>query len=112
MKRGEIWWADLAEPIGSEPGFRRPVVIVQSDVFNRSNINTVIVVTLTSNLNLVSSPGNVFLSKKKTNLNRDSIANASQLTAIDKRTLITKVSKLDDDTMLHVEDGIRLLLEI
>ncbi len=75
MKRGEVWWADLPAPSGSGPGFRRPVVIVQADEFNRSRIQTVIAVILASNLRLAEAPGNVRLRAKATGLPKDSVAN-------------------------------------
>ena len=78
IRRGEIWWADLPEPTGSEPGYRRPVMVVQSDDFNRSRIATTVVVAVTSNLNLVQMPGNVLLPKKATGLAKDSVANVSK----------------------------------
>ena len=84
MKRGEVWWADLSEPTASEPGFRRPVLILQSDEFNRSRINTVIVAVITSNLNLAAAPGNVTLPKRSANLGRESVVNVSQIVTLDK----------------------------
>ena len=85
ISRGEIWWADLSDPIGSEPGFRRPIVIVQGDALNRSRINTVICVPLTSNLLWAEAPGNVVLKAKTTGLPKDSVANVSQIVTIDKK---------------------------
>lgn len=79
MKRGELWWADLPEPVGSEPGYRRPVLIVSDDNFNRSAIRTVLIVPLTSNLNVRRAPGNIFLASQETGLGRDSVLNISQV---------------------------------
>ncbi len=84
ISQGEVWWADLGEPRGSEPGFRRPVVVVQNDSFNRSKIATVVCVPLTSNLHWAQAPGNVTLSAKATGLPKDSVANVSQVVTLDK----------------------------
>ena len=94
MKRGEIWWADLPDPVASEPGYRRPLVIIQIDEFNRSRINTVVVVGLTTNLRLAEAPGNVLLKSVQTGLPKDSVANASQVLTVDKSFLTEKVGKL------------------
>ena len=94
VSQGEIWWADLPTPVGSGPGFRRPVVIIQCDAFNRSRIATVVCVPLTSNLAWANVPGNVLLVKDVTGLPKDSVANASQVISLDKELLIGRVSKL------------------
>jgi mRNA interferase MazF len=94
ISQGEIWWADLPEPVGSEPGFLRPVVVVQSDEFNRSQIATVICVPLTSSLRWANAPGNVPLTAGTTELPKDSVANVSQVFTVDKRLLTERVSKL------------------
>ncbi len=108
--RGEIWWANLPEPIGSEPGYRRPVLIVQDDAFNSSQIRTAIAIVITSNLNLAQAPGNVLLPKKLTDLPRDSVANVSQLITIDKAFLTERVGALTRDLLEQVDDGLRLVL--
>ena len=108
--RGEIWWANLPEPIGSEPGYRRPVLTVQDDAFNRSQIRTTIAIVITSNLNLAQAPGNVLLPKKLTDLPRDSVANVSQLITIDKDFLTERVGALTRDLLEQVDDGLRLVL--
>jgi mRNA interferase MazF len=110
VNRGEIWWADLPGPQASEPGYSRPVLIVQSDSFNRSRIQTVVVVALTSNLRLAEAPGNIKLSARKTGLPKDSVANVSQILTLDKTFLRDKSGQLDESTIKHVEDGMRLLL--
>ncbi len=110
IKRGEIWWADLPDPIGSEPGYARPVLIIQSDEFNRSVIDTIIVAALTSNLKLARAPGNVEVSAKKTGLSKNSIINISQLLTLDKTFLTKKVRALDKESFVQVEDGLRLVL--
>ena len=110
--RGDIWWADLPDPVASEPGFKRPVLIVQSDAFNRSRINTVIAVAITSNLRLAEAPGNVKLTSRKTGLPKDSVVNVSQILTIDKQFLKDKCGKIEPATMLRIEDGIRLVLAL
>jgi mRNA interferase MazF len=108
--RGEIWWATLTEPIGSEPGYRRPVLIVQNDGFNRSSIQTVIVVVITSNIELAEAPGNVMLSKKDTGLPRDSVANVSQVITLNKSFLTERVGSLPEDLQEEVDEGLRLVM--
>lgn len=110
VKRGEIRWADLGPPRGSGPAFDRPVLIVQADSFNQSSLHTVVVVPLTTNLRLASSPGNVFLPAKETGLPKDSVANVSLLTSIDKGTLREFCGEVGTSLMFRVEDGIRLVL--
>ena len=94
ISQGEIWWADLPEPTGSGPGFRRPVVVVQGDALNRSRIATVVCVPLTSNLRWADAPGNVSLSARLTGLPKESVANVSQLVTLDKDLLTERVGKL------------------
>lgn len=112
MTRGEIWWADFGIPFGSEPGFKRPVIIIQDDSFNQSNINTVVVIPLTTNLFLAEAPGNIFLHKDEYKLSKDSVAIVSQLSVLDKRRLLEKIIKLDRNTICEIEDGIKLVLGI
>ncbi len=112
MERGEIWWASLAEPTGSAPGFRRPVLIVQSDFFNVSQIQTVIVAAISSNLNLSAAPGNVFLSASESGLPKDSVVNVSQIITVNKRSLTEKVSQLSPKRFSEVESGLRLVLHL
>jgi len=94
VSQGDVWWADLPEPIGSGPGFRRPVVVIQSDAFNRSRIATVVCIPLTTNLRWADVPGNVLLTSQVTNLPQDSVANASLVVSIDKELLIDYAGKL------------------
>jgi mRNA interferase MazF len=110
--RGEIWWADLPDAVGSGPGYTRPVLIIQSDEFNRSSIQTVVVVALTTNLRLASAPGNVFLPRTSTGLPKDSVAIISQLMSIDKTGLRDRLRKLRQREWLHVEAGLRLILDL
>jgi mRNA interferase MazF len=112
IQRGEIWWASLPEPVGSEPGYRRPVLIVQSDDFNRSRIATVIAVVITSNTKLAQAPGNVFLPQKLTGLSKDSVANVSQVVTVDKSILTERVGVLPSNILKQVETGLRLVLRL
>ena len=112
MIRGEIWWADFGIPFGSEPGFKRPVIVIQNDEFNRSNIHTVIVIPLTTNLRLEDAPGNVLIGKEESDLSKDSVAVVSQLSALDKIRLTEKV-RIINSTLLHqIEEGILIVLGI
>ena len=110
MIRGEIWWVALGIPFGSEPGFKRPVVIIQDKAFNRSNIQTVIVVSITTNLNLADAPGNVFLEKEESGLSKNGVVNVSQISTIDKRRLVDRVSILSQEAMSKIDFGLRLVL--
>ena len=110
MYRGEVWWASLPEPMGSEPGYRRPVLIVQDDVFNQSRIKTIIVVIITSNLQLAEAPGNVLLPCAATGLPKDSVANVSQVFTIDKSFLIARVGMLPEQLQVEVDEGLRAVL--
>ena len=112
MQRGEIWWATLPRPSGSEPGYKRPLLIVQSDDFNRSQIRTVIAVVITSNLRLAAAPGNVLLPRKSSGLPKISVANVSQLITVDKSFLTEKVRHLPLDVLQEIEDGIRMVLSL
>jgi mRNA interferase MazF len=111
-RRGEIWWASLPEPSGSEPGYRRPVVILQADSFNRSRIRTVIGVGLTTNLRQAEAPGNVLLPSHQTNLPADSVANVSQVITIDKGDLLEWIGPLPAQFLRRIEDGVRLILDL
>lgn len=110
INRREIWWADLADPRGSAPGFRRPVLILQADAFNRSRLPTVIVVALTSNLRLLDAPGNVLVPRKESGLPKDSVANATQLVTLDIDQLTECSGRLPSARMEQVETGVRLVL--
>jgi mRNA interferase MazF len=112
IRRGEIWWAELAVPSGSEPGYRRPVVVMQSDDFNRSAISTVTAVAVTSSLRLAEAPGNVLLQKRFSRLSKDSVAVVSQVVTIDRSAFAERVSKLPDAVMQEIEEGIRLALAL
>lgn len=112
MKRGEIWWAELDEPQVSEPGYMRPVVIVQDDAFNRSRINTVIAVVITSNLKLAAAPGNVPLPTTESGLAKDSVVNVSQIITLDKSCLTERAGSVARKTLLGIERGLLLVLGI
>jgi mRNA interferase MazF len=112
IKRGEIWWAELPEPTCSEPGYRRPLVIIQSNEFNKSKINTVIAVVITSNIRLAGAPGNLQLPAKKSKLPKKSVVNVSQVITVDKSFLIEKVHVLPNSLMNKIDDGIRLALKL
>ncbi|HEX5720474.1 MAG TPA: type II toxin-antitoxin system PemK/MazF family toxin [Thermoanaerobaculia bacterium] len=108
--QGEIWWADLGEPVGSSPGYRRPVVVVQCDALNQSRISTVVCVPLTSNLKWVDAPGNVLLTARATGLAKESVANVSLIVAIDRRQLTECVGKLPRRQLELLLAGIETVL--
>ncbi|WP_071591951.1 type II toxin-antitoxin system PemK/MazF family toxin [Baaleninema simplex] len=110
MYRGEIWWANLPNPVGSEPGYRRPVLVIQDDVFNESRINTVIVVIITSNTQLAEAPGNVFLPGEVSGLSRNSVANVSQIFTVDRAFLAERISSLPNYLQEEVDEGLRMVL--
>lgn len=112
MRRGEIWWASLGRPRGSAPGYRRPVLIIQSDEFNESRIQTVVAAAITSNVALAQAPGNVAIRARESGLERESVVNASQIVTIDKSTLEKRAGVLTSRTMEEIEDGIRLVLSL
>jgi mRNA interferase MazF len=111
IRQGDVFWVDLGEPAGSEPGYRHPHVVIQNNVFNQSRINTVVVCALTSNLRRGQAPGNVILPKGEANLTKRSIVNISQLYALDKRALAEKIGSLSTDRIEEIVSGIRLLIE-
>ena len=112
VQRGEIWWASLPSPRGSGPGYRRPVVVVQSDAFNRSQIQTVIVAVITSNVFLARAPGNVVLPGRQSGLAKDSVVSVSQLITLDRSCLTERVGRLRSSQMQALEDGLRLVLSV
>jgi mRNA interferase MazF len=112
MKRGELWWADLPDPIGSGPGYRRPVLIVQANAFNASRIATVIVAAVTSNLALAEAPGNVRLGKSDSGLPRPSIINVSQIITLDRSVLTDKIKTLPGAVIDKVNLGLKLVLSL
>lgn len=110
VSQGEIWWADLPDPAGSGPGFRRPIVVVQGDALNRSRIQTVVCVPLTSNLTWAKAPGNVRLSPRHTGLPKDSVANVSQIVTLDKNLLTERTGNLPGAQLDLVLSGIDIVL--
>lgn len=110
MYRGEIWWANLPDPVGSQPGYRRPILIIQDDIFNQSRINTVIVVIITSNTQLAEAPGNVLLPREASGLPKDSVANVSQIFTVDKTFLVERIGTLPDNLQEEVDEGLRTIL--
>lgn len=110
ISQGEVWWVDLADPAGSEPGFRRPVVIVQGDPFNRSRIATVVCVALTSNLRWAEAPGNVVLTAKASGLPKDSVANVSQIVTLDRESLVERIGVVPQKKLELILFGIDVVL--
>jgi mRNA interferase MazF len=110
MYRGEIWWANLPAPVASEPGYDRPVLVIQDDTFTQSRINTVIVLIITSNLKLAAAPGNVLLPKAASGLPKDSVANVSQILTLDKTFLTDRIGSLPDYLQSEIDEGIRTIL--
>lgn len=112
-KKGEIWWADIDEPSGSEPGYRRPVVIIQSDRFNKSKISTVIAAVITSNLRLANAPGNIRLgTTKSVGLKKESVVNVSQLITLDKSYLTERIGKLNSNQREELNEGLKLVMAL
>ena len=112
IRRGEIWWAELSEPRGSEPGFRRPVLVVQADAFNKSRMGTVIVAAISSNLDLAAAPGNVLLTRRDSSLSRKSVVNVSQVLTLDRRFLKERVGRLPGRALEAIDAGLRLVLSL
>lgn len=110
VSRGDVVWASLSDPVGSEPGFRRPVVVVQGDAFNASRLGTVVVVPLTSNLRWAAAPGNVPFTADRTGLPKDSVANVSQIVAVDRRILSDRAGHLGEDDIALILSGVDLVL--
>lgn len=111
INQGDIYWLDLDEPIGSEPGYRHPHVVIQNNLFNHSRINTVVVCLITSNLKRANSPGNVLLRKREGNLPKRSVVNVSQIYTVDKMELFEKIGRLSPKRVREILDGIQLLME-
>lgn len=112
MRRGEIWWASLPNPVGSGPGYKRPVLVVQANPFNASRIATVVVAVVTSNLALAQAPGNVRISKSESSLPQASVVNVSQLITLDRVVLTSKVKLLSGALMDQVDSGLKLVLAL
>jgi mRNA interferase MazF len=112
MKRGDIWWASLPSPVGSGPGYKRPVLIIQANPFNASRISTVIVAVITSNLALAEAPGNVRIGKSDSGLSEASVVNVSQIITVDRGILSKKVKALSGAAMEKVAEGLKLVLAL
>jgi mRNA interferase MazF len=112
IRRGEIWWANLPEPRRSEPGYRRPVLVVQADSFNSSRIQTIIVAVITTNMDLADAPGNVVLRADLTGLPRDSVLNVSQLLTLDRGFLTEQTGMLAPRLQHAVDKGLRTILQL
>ncbi|MBI4680328.1 MAG: type II toxin-antitoxin system PemK/MazF family toxin [Nitrospirae bacterium] len=110
INQGDVFWVELGEPYGSEPGYRHPHVVVQNNIFNCSRINTVVVCALTSNLERAKAPGNVLLSKDEANLTKRSVVNISQIVTVDKSDLVEKIGTLSPNRMREILVGIQLLM--
>jgi mRNA interferase MazF len=110
LHQGDVWWANLADPERAEPGFRRPAVVVQGDAFNRSRLATAVCVPLTSNLKWRQAPGKVFLPRRRTGLDRDSVANVSQIVTLDRSALEEAVGSITGEDLFLVLQGIDIVL--
>ena len=110
-KQGEIYWIDLTQPKGSEPGYRHPHIVIQNNLFNASRINTIVVCSLTSNLKRAKVPGNVLLNKGEANLPKKSVVNISQIFTVNKTDLVEKIGQLSDKRITEIIEGIKLLTE-
>jgi mRNA interferase MazF len=107
-----VWWANLPDPVGSGPGYRRPVVIIQADPFNASRVRTVIVAAISSSSRITAAPGNVHLPTRTSGLHRDSVINVTQLLAVDKDLLLQRVGQLPPYKLHELDDGLRLVLAL
>ena len=112
MRRGEVFWVDFGQPFGSEPGYRRPAVVIQADTFNESRIATVILLPLTKNRDWAASPGNVLLRPKDSGLSHPSVANVSQVAVADRRRLTEKIGPIPGRVMEQLDAGLRLVLDL
>ncbi len=111
VRQGEIFWVDLGDPGGSEPGYRHPYIVIQNNLFNASKINTVVVCTLTSNLKRAKAPGNVLLDKGEANLPKKSVVNISQIYTVNKSDLVERIGTVSGKRFKEVFDGLKLLTE-
>ncbi|HEX4954250.1 MAG TPA: type II toxin-antitoxin system PemK/MazF family toxin [Thermoanaerobaculia bacterium] len=110
VRRGEVWWADLPDPVASSPGGTHPVLIVQANAFNRSRISTILAAVITSNTRLAHSPGNVLIAPRESGLSHPSVVNVSQLLTADREFLRDRTGRLEPETMNQVDHGLRLVL--
>jgi len=112
MTRGELWWADFGVPLGSESGYKRPVLVMQNDFFNKSKINTTIIIPFTTNLVLANAPGNILITKNESKLKKDSVIVISNIEVIDRQRLVEKIAKLDRAIIEKIENNIMFVLGI
>lgn len=112
IQRGEVWWASLPEPAGSVPGYRRPVLVIQADAYNRSLMATVVVASITTNLRLAGAPGNVALTKRQAGLPRDSVVNVSQILTLDRSFLTERAGRVPSNKMQEVDVGLARVLDL
>jgi len=112
VERGEIWWSELPEPVGSGPGYDRAVLIIQSEFFNESAIKTVIVAIITTNMDLAEMPGNISLTKRVSGLPKISVVNLTQLFTIDKRLLKEYVGSLPAKKIEQVDLSLKFVLSL
>ncbi len=112
MKRGEIWWASLGEPAGSEPGYRRPMLIVSSNSLNGSRLPTVLALPVTARLSREDYPGNVRLPERKTGLRRASVAVVNQVNTVNRRLFTERIGRVPDDLMARIDEGLKLVLAL
>ena len=110
IKRGDIWWASLPEPVGSSPGYPRPVLVVQSDRFNASDLNTIVIAVITKSMWLAEAEGNIFLTKAQSGLSHDSVVNVSQLFTVDESIVRDYVSSLSPKKIEQVNNGLKKVL--
>lgn len=110
IAQGDVCWADLPEPVGSGPGFRRPVLVVQGDSLNRSRLATVVCIPLTSNLKWANAPGNVLLPARSSGLSKDSVANVSQIITLDRALLTERVGRVSKKQLELVFAGVDIVL--
>ena len=111
IKQGDVYWIDLDEPKGSEPGFRRPYVVVQNNIFNKSRINTIVVCALTSNVKRAEVPGNVLLTKGEAKLKKESVVNVTQVVTVDRADLTEKIGTLSSSRVHQIIAGLKLVIE-
>ena len=111
INQGDVFWVELGEPSGSAPGYRHPHVVIQNNIFNHSRINTVVLCSITSNLERAKAPGNVLLSRGEANMPKRSVVNISQIVTVDKSDIVEKIGTLSPKRMREILDGIQLLIE-
>ena len=112
IRRGQVWWADLGTPRGASPGYVRPVVVIQAELFNKTDIDSVIIAIATTNLRLARMPGNVSVSGDVAGLKEDSVVNITQLFTVDQTDLLELLGNIPDNKMEQIDRGLRLVLSL